>query len=205
MESTNKLFTQKEVNKIFGHIPSKTTRWWGMKGLYGWANETHDGRGVHREYDLGNLYQIGIVEELSELNIQTLHLQVFMNQHFHYGMGMDLPTYLIPSQLMSDEWPSVNVVDQMNKVLAIAKHHAGFWQRGGPDRKKERLLTGLMSFLLPREETPSAGLGEKICGSFKFPKEQAAIAGFDEKDVVTLIFIDLQVIKKNVNSWLDYA
>lgn len=205
MKFTNKLFTQKEVNKIFSHIPSKTLRWWGMKGLYGWAKETPDGRGIHREYDLGNLYQIGIVEELSSLNIRTLEMQVFMNQHFHYGLGMNAPTFLIPSALMRDEWPSANVAEQMDKILAIAKRHAGFWAEGGPDRKKGQLVIAWMSFLLPREETTVAGFGEDICRSFKFPGEEAAIAGFNEKDVVTLIFIDLQVIKKNVDYWIDYS
>lgn len=205
MKPKNQLFTQKEVNRIFSHIPVKTLRWWGMKGLYGWVNETSDGRGVHREFDLGNLYQIGIVEELSSLNIHTMDLQVFMNQHFHYGMGMALPTYMIPSQLMSDEWPLVNVVDQLDKILAISKHHAGFWHRGGPGLKKERLIAGWMSFLLPREETTVAAFGEDICRSFRFPGEEAAIAGFDEKQVVTMVFIDLQIIKKNVDSWIDYT
>jgi hypothetical protein len=193
-------FTQKEVNKIFSHIPVKTIRWWGMKGLYGWVNETADGRGIHREFDLGNLYQIGIVEELSSLNIHTLNLQVFMNQHFHYGLGMDLPTYMIPSQLMSDEWPSANVVDQMDKILALAKQHSGFWVRGSGE--KERLITGWQSFLLPREKTTVAASGEDICRSFRFPGEEAYIAGFDEEKVVTMIFIDLQIIKKNVDDWI---
>lgn len=201
----DQLFTQKEVNKIFNHIPVKTLRWWGMKGLYGWVNETSDGRGIHREFDLGNLYQIGIVEELSSLNIHAMDLQVFMNQHFHSGLGMDLPTYMIPSQMMSDEWPSVNVVEQMDKILAIVKNHAGFWIRGGPDRKKENLITGWKSFLLLREETTVAGFGEDIYRSFKFPGEEAAIAGFDNENTVTMIFIDLQIIKKSVDSWIDYS
>ncbi|MBU4356576.1 MAG: hypothetical protein KKD99_04505 [Proteobacteria bacterium] len=201
----NQLFTQKEVNKIFNHIPVKTLRWWGMKGLYGWVNETSDGRGIHRGFELGNLYQIGIVEELSSLNIHTMDLQVFMNQHFHSGLGMGLPTYMIPSQLKSDEWPSVNVVDQMDKILALVKHHGGFWHRGGPDLKKTKLVTGWMSFLLLREETTVTGFGEDISRSFKFPGEAAAIAGFDEENIVTMIFIDLQVIKKNVDSWIDYS
>ena len=203
MEITKNLFTQKEVNRIFSHVPVKTLRWWGMKGFYGWVNETADRRGIHREFDLGNLYQIGIVEELSSLNIHTLNLQVFMNQHFHSGLGMDLSTAWIPSQLMCDEWPSVNVVDQMDKILAIAKQHVGFWQRG--NREKDRVVTGWKSFLLPREETTVAGFGEDICRSFKFPGFEAAAAGFDEKKVVTLVFIDLKIIKNNVDYWIDYT
>lgn len=83
-----KLFTQKEVNKIFNHIPSKTLRWWGMRDLYGWANQINDGRGIHREYELDHLYQIGIVEELSSLNIPVEAINRIMRKHFLYGMVM---------------------------------------------------------------------------------------------------------------------
>jgi hypothetical protein len=184
MEISGRHFNQKEVNRIFSHIPSKTLRWWAIRSLYGWANEVADGRGIHREYELVNLYQIGIVEELASLNIPTLDMQIIMNQHFHYGLGMDAPNYLIPTELMVDRWPSANVDDQMKKMLVIAKRHAGFWVQGGTDRKKDRLVVGWRSFLVPQNKATVAGLGKE--------------------DVVTLIFIDLQVIKRNVDSWVSY-
>lgn len=65
-------FSQQDVNKeIFDHIPKPTLRTWLLQGLYGWVNEGEDKRGTSREYSLGNLYQIGIVEALSSLDIST--------------------------------------------------------------------------------------------------------------------------------------
>ena len=117
---TTKLFTQKEVNKIFSNIPSKTLRWWGMRELYGWADQVNDGRGIHRLYELGNLYQIGIVEELSSLNIPVEVINKIMRKRFLSGLVMhpvevDLEKY----ELGGGE--RVNVTDQMNKVLVITK------------------------------------------------------------------------------------
>ncbi len=134
-----KLFTQKEVNKIFSHIPSKTLRWWGMRDLYGWANQINDGRGIHREYELGHLYQIGIVEELSSLNIPVDAINRIMRKHFLSGLVMQS----LLEDLERDElgggsrvWADVdkdqlgdglrvNVADQMNKMLVITKTLSG--------------------------------------------------------------------------------
>lgn len=117
---TTKLFTQKEVNKIFSHIPSKTLRWWGMRDLYGWADQINDGRGIHRLYELGNLYQIGIAEELSSLNIPVEVINKIMRKRFLSGLVM----YPVEIDLERDELGGgerVNVADQMNKVLVITK------------------------------------------------------------------------------------
>jgi hypothetical protein len=119
MEIT-KLFTQKEVNKIFSHIPSKTLRWWGMRDLYGWADQVNDGRGIHRLYKLGNLYQIGIVEELSSLNIPVDVISKIMRKRFLSGLVM----HPVEADLEKDELGGgkrVNVADQMNKILIITK------------------------------------------------------------------------------------
>jgi hypothetical protein len=84
-------------------------------GFYGWVNETSDGRGIHREYDVSNLFQIGIVEQLSSLNIPTPGINFFMQRHFRYGIRM--------SALANDEneFPLVNVEMQMGKILVITK------------------------------------------------------------------------------------
>ncbi|MFZ5448999.1 MAG: hypothetical protein ACOZFS_10230 [Thermodesulfobacteriota bacterium] len=117
---TTKLFTQKEVNKIFSHIPNKTLRWWGMGDLYGWADQVNDGRGIHRLYEVGNLYQIGIVEELSSLNIPVEVINKIMRKNFLSGLVM----YPVEPDLEKDEiggGKQVNVADQMNKILVITK------------------------------------------------------------------------------------
>ena len=66
----NRVFNQREANQIFKHVHVNTLRWWALQGLYGWTNEVEDKRGISREYDIGNLYQIGIVENLSSLDIR---------------------------------------------------------------------------------------------------------------------------------------
>ena len=129
MEPDKKLFNQKEVNKIFSHIPSKTLRWWGTRDLYGWADQLNDGRGVHREYELGNLYQIGIVEELSSLNIPVETINRIMRKHFLSGLVM----YPLEFNLDKDEYGGgtrVNVADQMNKTLVITKTLSGTYKHG---------------------------------------------------------------------------
>jgi len=120
MEIAKRVYTQKEVNKIFGHIPSKTLRWWGMRDLYGWANHTIDGRGIHREYELAHIYQIGIVEELSSLNIPVGVINRIIRKHFLSGVLM----HPLRADLHEDAFeggPRVNVGDQMNKTLILTK------------------------------------------------------------------------------------
>jgi DNA-binding transcriptional MerR regulator len=118
------MYTQKEVNKIFRHIPVKTLRWWGEKQLYGWASESKDGRGTHRLYELSNLYQIGIVENLAGLNIPTEVIRLFMTKHFRHGMRMTIPPFYGANELVAQkDFSIVNVVDQMDKNLLIIKEY----------------------------------------------------------------------------------
>jgi hypothetical protein len=76
------MFTQQEVNRIFGHIPSRTLREWALSGLYSWEKETEDGRGTKRHYNLLNLYQIGLVELLARLNFPMHRVKSIMKHHF---------------------------------------------------------------------------------------------------------------------------
>jgi hypothetical protein len=128
MNITKWLFSQKEVNKIFSHLPTKTLRWWAIRDLYGWANEVSDGRGIHREYALGHLYQIGIVEELSSLNIPVGTINRIMRKHFLSGLHM----YPLQTDLDKDELGGgerVNVAHQMQKILIITKTLGGSYKR----------------------------------------------------------------------------
>lgn len=146
MKPTNHLFTQKDVNKIFSHIPSKTLRWWGMRDLYGWADQVNDGRGIHRLYELGNLYQIGIVEELSSLNIPAEVINRIIRKHFLSGLVM----YPIQPDVHKDELGGgarVIVADQMDKMLVITKTLSGNYRRLITRRPSE-----YESFLIDRTE-----------------------------------------------------
>lgn len=162
MKPATHLFTQKEVNKIFNHIPTKTLRWWGMRDLYGWADQLNDGRGIHRLYELGNLYQIGIVEELSSLNIPVEVINRIMRKHFLSGLVM----YPIEPDLEKDELGKVtrvNVADQMNKTLVITKTLSGSYKR-----LITRRLPEYEAFLIDKpEDKIIIGPGELLLDSIK--------------------------------------
>lgn len=66
-----RLFTQAEVNRIFSHVPRSTLRTWGLQELHPWAMERNDERGRGRYYKRDNIYQLGIVENISKLDIAT--------------------------------------------------------------------------------------------------------------------------------------
>ena len=74
----NRIFNQRETNKIFEHIPVNTLRWWASQGFCGWVNEVKDGRGISREYSVDNLYQIGVTENLSALDIKPSIIKAIM-------------------------------------------------------------------------------------------------------------------------------
>jgi len=61
--------SQGEVNKIFGHIPSRTLRFWVESGLVEWAKEHEDGRGKHKLYSFKHLVQLRLVSELMTLKM----------------------------------------------------------------------------------------------------------------------------------------
>lgn len=190
-----KLFSQREVNKIFGHIPSKTLRWWGINELYGSAEFVLDGRGTHHKYNLDNLYQIGIVAELSGLNVPTKIIKMIMVKHFRWGFGLRDVTFFGQQNLDGKKWPEVKVSEQMNKMLVISRSHMGFLDDANPPEsdmgyldadvnKKRPLLYGWRSFLSERTEIK---IGESQ------GKHQDA----------TMIIIDLEVTKKFVDSLLS--
>ena len=141
-------FTQREVNQIFHHISVKTLRWWGLMKLYEWVSESPDGRGVNREYVLANLYQIGIVQELSSLNVPVLIIRMFMGQNFRTSpMGSLIKRGKRGESIETDECPLKDVVGQMEKILLIRKTLERFISIPG---KPERISYGWNSFLINR-------------------------------------------------------
>jgi len=111
MGKTKESYSQKKVNEYFSRISAKTLRHWGQMQLYGWTYEFEDGRGVHRQYERANLYQIGLVEQLSDLNVPIPVIRKIMAQHFCSGMRMS----------EQKERPLANVAAQMDKLLVINK------------------------------------------------------------------------------------
>lgn len=182
------MYSQKEVNRIFGHVPVKTLRWWGQMGFYGWVSETSDGRGIHRQYELSNLYQIGIVEQLASLNISSLVIKLTMVKHFRSGIQMTPPINVgypegHPKREDGNEWPLVNVVGQMNKILVITK-----------------MLSGTVSQPGMRER-PSYGWGSFLVGG---TDELLAILS-ERRHPETMILLDLAMVKKAVDLMVNLA
>jgi hypothetical protein len=142
MDKAKEVFSQKEVNTLFGRISAKTLRWWGIMQLYGWTYEFEDGRGVHRQYERANLYQIGLVEQLSDLNIPIPVIRNTMAKHFCAGMRM--------SEV--NQRPLVNVSTQMDKVLVIEKTFT--WLLGQKPTAAEDPIMNWLSFLIENDEVP---------------------------------------------------
>lgn len=61
-------FSQRQVNMVFDRVPARTLREWGLQGLYQWADEIENGRGVHRVFHRLHLYQMALVERLAKAN-----------------------------------------------------------------------------------------------------------------------------------------
>jgi hypothetical protein len=183
MEKTNRIFTQKEVNRIFSHIPPKTLRWWGMMDLYGHVAFALDARGTHRSYDLGNLYQIAIVEELSSLNISSDNIHRTMTKNFRYGMNMTGRM-----DMKSSECPLVDVVTLMNKFLIMSKvsHDTLFIK---PDETGGRIYDW-DSFIINKSEFSVEDL---------FKGSGVERSRFEGYTVTTIMVIDLGAIKVRVD------
>jgi hypothetical protein len=182
MDETKKLFTQKEINRIFSRIPPKTLRWWGTMDLYGHVAFAMDGRGTHRTYELGNLYQIGIVEELSSLNIPSRNISRVMTKHFRYGMNMT-----VPIGENKFECPIVDVGKQMDKLLVLTKVLYDFNEPG----EKDWRIHDWDSFLSDKSEF---SVEELFKGS---GVERGRLEGFT---ISAIMIVDLAAIKKMVNA-----
>ncbi|MDD3579447.1 MAG: MerR family transcriptional regulator [Desulfobacca sp.] len=68
-------FNQKDVNRIFSHIPKRTILFWVENGLVGTVGEHTDRRGRNRVYSLENLYTLATMEKLLKLGISALWLK----------------------------------------------------------------------------------------------------------------------------------
>jgi len=176
-----KVFTQKAVNRIFKHIPVKTLRWWGMMALYGHIAIAWDARGVHRTYEVGNLYQIGIVAELSSLNIPTRNISQAMIKNFRYGMNM-----VVPVGTNVSECPEINVSTQMDKYLIMTKVSYEFSIKG-----KDRKIHDWDSFVINKA---------RISLDKLFKGSGVEKGRLETYTISTLMVIDLAEIKKEVDA-----
>ena len=142
--------TQKEVNNIFHHIPTRTIRWWGLMGFYGWAAEFPDGRGISRQYDLGSLYEIGIVEELSSLNIPSSIIKQIMTSHFRNSLtGFEIKKEQETDNLGNKVGPAKYTFcsSEMERVLVISKSP----RESEPGKRKRRVYDWVSSVVFPYE------------------------------------------------------
>jgi DNA-binding transcriptional MerR regulator len=116
----NRVFNQRAVNQIFRHVPIKTLRWWALQGLYGWVNEIEDKRGISREYDINNLYQLGIVENLSSLDIRLDVIKRIMEE-LDSTPPMDKIIFISKNPVKSKELGPIG--DKLRKTPMFAWHY----------------------------------------------------------------------------------
>lgn len=105
------MITQAQVNKIFGHISHRALLVWAERQIITWPEEKTDGRGINRLYDFESLLQIGVVEELSALNVPLDVMKFSMDKIREFGP----------------------IAGNEEVFLVIKKKKAGYggWQKGG--------------------------------------------------------------------------
>ena len=113
----NHIFSQGDLTKIFPDVSRKTFFVWAKDGLFEWIAEKSDARGVHKEYSLWNLYQIGIVRELAALNVPLLMIRIIMDRYFkdHLQEGSVIEKPLEELHVKASE------SDRMSKYLILFK------------------------------------------------------------------------------------
>ena len=148
-------------------------------GLYGHIAFAMDARGIHCSYDVGNLYQIGIVEELSSLNIPTRNISQAMIKNFRYGMNM-----VVPVGTKVSECPEINVATQMDKYLIMTKVSYELSTKG-----KNRRIHDWDSFVISKS---------KISLDKLFRGLGVERSRLNTYTISTIMIIDLAMIKEEV-------
>jgi DNA-binding transcriptional MerR regulator len=121
-----KRFNQKDLARIFPHISPRTLLSWAKLGILGWADETVNGRGRIRHYDLENCYQVKLIEELSSLNVPLDLMRVIMQKLLQESGGiagnLDSCVVIYKTRSGYDGWdhvPPVSLlqIDEMWQIL----------------------------------------------------------------------------------------
>jgi hypothetical protein len=117
-----KLYSQSEANRIFKHLSPKTLIFWVLSGLVEWSGEHEDRRGIHRQYSLENLWQLGLAEELMSLNLPVKTVKVWMAH-----VSRKLPFSIVNQ--VPDAWHSFTLI--VNKVKPLPKEEYDFIDDSG--------------------------------------------------------------------------
>jgi DNA-binding transcriptional MerR regulator len=112
-----RIFNQGDVGRINPDVSRKTLFAWAKWGLFEWVAQKSDARGIHREYSLWNLYQIGIVRELAGLNVPLEMIRIIMDRYFkdhiYEGSVIEKPP--------EEQHIKASESDRMTKCLIIYK------------------------------------------------------------------------------------
>jgi hypothetical protein len=110
-------FPHGKLPKIFPDVSRKTLFLWARLGLFEWAGEERDSRGIKRLYSLFNLCQVGLVRKLAGLNTPLDMIMLIMDKYFldHIQRPALLPK--LPGE--SSELPSKT--DVMTKCLILSE------------------------------------------------------------------------------------
>jgi hypothetical protein len=172
-------FSQSEVNKIFSHIPTRTLLSLATTGVIEWIDETQDGRGIHRIYNLANLYQIAVATQLSLV-----------------GFSYNNTKTLIMNKLKGyDEKGNPKILDYMNKLLGIKIGEAIYRESRMPFYNVDFSPQGEINKLVERLNKP-----------FQIPdfvkQINPGIKVKDQLQPITILIINLPELALKVNSAL---
>jgi DNA-binding transcriptional MerR regulator len=78
LQDKRRLYTQRELSRIFPDVPNKTLIFWAREGLVEWVAERRDARGIARLYNRWNLFQVALVRELAGLGISIRFIRLLM-------------------------------------------------------------------------------------------------------------------------------
>ena len=170
-------FSQSEVNKIFSHIPTRTLLSLATTGVIEWIDEIQDGRGIHRIYNLANLYQIAVATQLSLVG-------------FSYN---NTKTLIMDKLKGSDEKGKPKILDYMTKLLGI-KIGEAIW-------RERRMPFYYVDFSPPEKINEFI---ERLNKPFEIPdfvkQFNPGIKVKDQLQPITILIINLLELALKVNS-----
>lgn len=97
-------YTQREVNELFNHVPTRTLLSIAKEDVVEWISEHRDRRGIHRIYNLANLYQIAVVTNLALTGFSYTSIKEILMGPYLKG---------------KDSHGKQNILNYMSKILVI--------------------------------------------------------------------------------------
>lgn len=192
---TNRLYTQREVSKIFSDVPNKTLIYWARQGLVEWVAETRDARGIARLYSYWNLFQIGFVRELAGIGFSIESIREIMNNNFK--------DFRIEKKYVIDDKG-----EEVEESLPSEFHYSGFrpeyfivlkgaWERGFG--KTKTIMTAFSNFT--KDDPFQLNFGHFDKNRDDYDQKPKA----NDMSITATIIINLAAVKLHVNNSIEKA